>query len=1002
MSSFRKEARSALDEKDFDRAVSVCDYGLEVDKNDYLLLVFRGLAMKNMGNYKQAIESYERATKASPEQLLAWKGLLEVLNKVSLYERKQELMGRTLLTLRQLSEGQSEKRTLWLLYIDLLQTSKRTKDAIKELHEYSCEYKDDDTKERICALWEEWEEAEIKSRTEKERFRISADPIEVTTRKVTSQVYSESALTDLLIESNDMEKSFNRLEVFCPEKHSVLFEKLTVELKLCNANAAKRYLDSLDVERLEECSREVLEFLNDPYCKYALGNKSKLMGASGLFQTFVYCWYLVDTLQYAESIRVITAVLSKFEGKRGKALKKLLAKSFFETDSITESITLLQELRGDVEYFNMLIKAYDRIGSHEQAAELLEKGTKERAWQLYKAHMYDELSCEVEILKDGKDCEYLVLKGLALWHCGREEEKEGCLQLWKKALSEREDEFALAHFYSGKYYAELGKLHLAVLSLEKALQLDPQQLTFGLELSKVYLRQEKWNEAFALMKRFQGKRHWQRFFHMGLAMERLEDWGEAVVYFQEALKEAGTGKDYTMDILRHLSVCFMRNGAWMSALRAYKKLELSEEESESLHTCLGLFELYVREEEKLFVAHELIPRGHRRVLLYCIRRLIRAALDAFDDVVLGKLKEERFEVTLEWNDEEIHLLVECLEMLPLQVSLSAELLETLPRSVTKNAKELQILESLLVGKDKLECLDEDETDEVTKLLNEAIVEDSLEKYERVCALDTSQGLAWMGRYVITQETSFLLCALEWLKDMEWIEFSLKELRRRSVCVESNEELVVMALERYCCCVKVYGRRNGEWAFRWLGKLLEKNLLLEEALHAYEDAKDVKAINRVKVLLGQATGDMNLPMNQLADHFQNEDDNMEAMMTRLPEQETLMFKLSMQVLADSVSGPISRQQLLSNSKHPFHHWQAVKMLYFVNSSDPSAAVLEHFKESTGLLSLYIALDILRAFPSDEFLREAVKERKHTWQDVYQGERPCSRIGKQLFKFILEAL
>ena len=71
MSSFRKEARSALDEKDFERAVSVCDYGLEVDKNDYLLLVFRGLAMKNMENYNSPLRTFFqqvlcRARKAAP------------------------------------------------------------------------------------------------------------------------------------------------------------------------------------------------------------------------------------------------------------------------------------------------------------------------------------------------------------------------------------------------------------------------------------------------------------------------------------------------------------------------------------------------------------------------------------------------------------------------------------------------------------------------------------------------------------------------------------------------------------------------------------------------------------------------------------------------------------------------------------------------------------------------------------------------------------------------
>ena len=190
-SGFRKEARSALDDKDFDRALSICEYGLEVDRNDYLLLVFRGVALKNLGEFKKAIESYERATKVEPKQLLAWKGLLEVLNKVSLYERKQELLEKVLFSLREISIDPSDKKLYSSQLIDLFQGSKRFKEAIEGLKEFSKEY-NEDVEERLILLWELWEEEEIRGRVEKERFRMSADPIEITSRKITAQVYSES------------------------------------------------------------------------------------------------------------------------------------------------------------------------------------------------------------------------------------------------------------------------------------------------------------------------------------------------------------------------------------------------------------------------------------------------------------------------------------------------------------------------------------------------------------------------------------------------------------------------------------------------------------------------------------------------------------------------------------------------------------------------------------------------------------------------------------------
>lgn len=83
--SLVRAAREAIDRADYATAVRLCDTaldeetvsrGLDMDadgkRNGYTLLVFKALSLKNLERREEAATIYREATKAQPEQPLAW------------------------------------------------------------------------------------------------------------------------------------------------------------------------------------------------------------------------------------------------------------------------------------------------------------------------------------------------------------------------------------------------------------------------------------------------------------------------------------------------------------------------------------------------------------------------------------------------------------------------------------------------------------------------------------------------------------------------------------------------------------------------------------------------------------------------------------------------------------------------------------------------------------------------------------------------------------------
>lgn len=69
--SLCKSAREALDRGDAVTALRLCETGLAIESN-YMLLVFKALSLQNLGESKDAYNTYIEATKMEPNQALAW------------------------------------------------------------------------------------------------------------------------------------------------------------------------------------------------------------------------------------------------------------------------------------------------------------------------------------------------------------------------------------------------------------------------------------------------------------------------------------------------------------------------------------------------------------------------------------------------------------------------------------------------------------------------------------------------------------------------------------------------------------------------------------------------------------------------------------------------------------------------------------------------------------------------------------------------------------------
>jgi hypothetical protein len=90
-----KSAREAIDKKDYEYALQLCTDALEFEPDNYILLVFRAVALINgpKGSLEDAFLAYSKATRSQPENPLAFQvtSNSENYNDIILYFRESSI-----------------------------------------------------------------------------------------------------------------------------------------------------------------------------------------------------------------------------------------------------------------------------------------------------------------------------------------------------------------------------------------------------------------------------------------------------------------------------------------------------------------------------------------------------------------------------------------------------------------------------------------------------------------------------------------------------------------------------------------------------------------------------------------------------------------------------------------------------------------------------------------------------------------------------------------------
>ncbi len=73
-----KDARKALDAKDWESALKYTQQALELDKNNYNAFIFSGLAQYNLGQTQKGEQAYLKATQLDPKNIVAWQACIEL------------------------------------------------------------------------------------------------------------------------------------------------------------------------------------------------------------------------------------------------------------------------------------------------------------------------------------------------------------------------------------------------------------------------------------------------------------------------------------------------------------------------------------------------------------------------------------------------------------------------------------------------------------------------------------------------------------------------------------------------------------------------------------------------------------------------------------------------------------------------------------------------------------------------------------------------------------
>ncbi|XP_075693260.1 superkiller complex protein 3 isoform X2 [Rhinoderma darwinii] len=566
-----KSARDAIRTKEYKDALKHCKAVLKLEKNNYNAWVFIGLAASELEQPEQARAAYKKATELEPEQLLAWQGLVNLYEKVTQKDFKEDLPNayQKLLELYKSSDKQK-----WC------EVCKK----LVELHQQEKEYL------QAAHTWQQF----IKMREEED---VKKEELYQLWKKMTQLLGEEIELQDhetqqLLL--NAFENALSCLEEIPGEEHKALCQQYILCLsklqheepklkEICNSLATTypSFCYALEVLSLHYIRSGVQQMNSHPSAWYFLAQAQLKIHKSEK-----------AALSCEQAIKVLSQDnLSQGDNQQKDRALGLKAQALLEctgTDHTEEILQILDQISnkdGDPVLIALKGQVYLKKGLLGEASKVsreLQKTHPEFAethfleGQLHyiqKNYTDAEKSFHKAIEKNPEVANYYFCLGLTYWFMNEETKRDKTKAVTQFLKAAKLDPFMSKVFcYLGHYYREIaGDKTRARGCYKKAFDLDGDDGESGAEAVDLSVELNDMDMALAILssvteRASAGTAKWA-WLRRGLFYLRVGQHSKAVSDLHAALR--ADPKD--SNCWECLGEAYLSRGGYSTALKSFMK-----------------------------------------------------------------------------------------------------------------------------------------------------------------------------------------------------------------------------------------------------------------------------------------------------------------------------------------------------------------------------------------------------------------------------------------------
>ncbi|KAK4885213.1 hypothetical protein RN001_001484 [Aquatica leii] len=598
-----KDAREAINKKDFQLSLAICKKILNEDRENYMAFVFLGVSLQEIGMNDKVAPTFKKAIQISPNNILAWNGLANFYEKLRNEEALIELI------------------SIYSSLLNIETDDKKLCEICEKLR--SLPISEDNFLNTVEALWKIIQTENISKSTlsiacvslasillkvnlypnnvldmfEKSLCIIVSDENLATRQYYTEYLkilYRKKSYTDLFkfgekmfeLYSTDLSsiKWMCRVysELYVEQDGSVYDKKVQIE----------RYCDILS--RLDDDSsiglltKAVLYYENNKVVdaievlKNVTSSKSSLVHA---WMVLALCYLKLHLFNYAGEVilklkKLLDDTVNDNLQKRLNDLLLEILSRCSEDEYLQEGVNLcLEEITNfscKTSAYVALIRCYINLDKYTEANQYLYKlealGTDPYLFILLRAqllHRQKQLNEALELLEKNinESSEWWLEIGTLYW--GLQKFEKSLVPFLKGA---KLDPYCyLCFLYLGDYYYKFNDLDKARRCYEKVCGINPKCIEAVTALSKIYRAQKNWDANVTILQNLtngvlNSDNKWA-WLQLGLNFLEQEDYSNAT----DTLRFVVRANPTDSHCWESLADAYMSRGAYTSALKCYQK-----------------------------------------------------------------------------------------------------------------------------------------------------------------------------------------------------------------------------------------------------------------------------------------------------------------------------------------------------------------------------------------------------------------------------------------------